>query len=120
MNQEEEKTQLAGVYSLRMLNESAVREHGLNCSRICRAGKYTRVGQPFIDEVLADVESSFVRSIEAMCRTTLHAPVDAGELWFLTGNLEKRILERVNRAVGRLIQNKVQRQTTGCTLTRTY
>lgn len=106
-------------FSLRMLNETAVRGHGMRCSQVCRNGKFTRMSPDFVEEVVADVESTFVRGIEVQARTTLHEPVDVGDLWFLTGNLEQRILERVNRAVGRIIQNKVQRQTTGCTLTRT-
>lgn len=117
MNQED--AQIAGVFTLRLLNEAAVRKHALKCSQICRNGKYTRVGQEFIDELLADVESSLVRAIEVQSRTTLHEPVSIEDLSFVTGNLRDRIMERVDRCIGRMIQNKVQRQTTGVTLTRT-
>jgi hypothetical protein len=106
------------LMSLRVLNEAAIREHALRCSQVCRNGKFTRVGQEFIDEVRADVES-IVRAIRVQARTTLHEPVDTAGLGFTTGNLMDRVQHEFNLMVGRVIQNKVQRQTTGKTLTST-
>jgi hypothetical protein len=100
--------------SLRVLNEAAIREHALKCSQVCRNGKFTRVSQEFVDEVRADVES-IVRAIRAQSRTTLHEPVDVGAHVFTTGNLMDRVQHEFNLMVGRVIQNKIQRQTTGCT-----
>lgn len=104
--------------SLRILNEAAIREHALACSKKFRAGKFTRVGQDFLDEVQADVEA-MCRELRNKWPTTLHEPL-APESCCVTGVLTDKVKEALNGAIGRLIQNKVQRQpTVGVTLGRT-
>lgn len=104
--------------TLRVLNESAIREHALECSKKFRAGKFTRVGQDFLDEVHADVEA-LVRNVRNSSPTSLHDPLPT-ELTFTTGALVDKVQEALNGLVGRIIQNKVQRQpTVGVTLSRT-
>lgn len=101
----------------RYLNESAIRSHALKCSAAYRAGKFTRVGGDFIDEVKADVEA-FLRALR-ITHPTLHLPLPVDNT-LVTGNLCDRISPILNDAIGRIIQNKVQRQpTTGKTLSRT-
>jgi hypothetical protein len=104
--------------SLRFLNESALREHALACSDKFRAGLFTRVGQDFVDEVKADVEK-LVRELRGKC-PTFHDPLNPQRADFVTGLLADKILFEWNAMIGRLIQNKVQRQPScGKTLRRT-
>lgn len=103
--------------SLRYLNESAIKVHALECSRVCRAGKFTRVGQPFVDEVIADVEC-VVREIKSG-KATIHPPV-AIESEFVTGALLEKIRVVLNERIAKIIQNKIQAQPSlGCTAGRT-
>lgn len=102
----------------RFLNESAIREHALACSKQFRAGKFTRVGQPFIDEIKTDVEV-LVRNIRNQTPVSLDSPLET-EAAFTTGALDEKVIRELNRLVGRIIQNKVKRQpTVGVTLGRT-
>lgn len=104
--------------SQRYLNKSAIKQHALNCAAKLRP-KFTRVGQDFIDEVEADVES-FVRglrtdSMKDVAAAACIEPTDD----FLTGALIEKLKPILNRQVARIIQSKVWRQTTGVTLGRT-
>jgi|ERR1044071_1587259 hypothetical protein len=102
---------------VRLLNESAIRQHALECSKRNRAGYFTRVGEDFIQEVQTDVDC-LIRNIRNK-DGCLHAvvPVDGN---FVTGNLMEEIQIELNGLIGRIIQNKVQRQPTkGCTLRAT-
>lgn len=105
--------------SMRYLNESAIKSHALECSRVCRAGKFTRVGQPFIDEVVADVEN-IVRDIKCRGqRESVHPPVTT-ESEFVTGALLEKIRVVLNERIAKIIQNKIQSQPSlGCTAGRT-
>jgi len=116
--------------TLRFLNESAIREHALACSKQFRAGKFKQVGSDFIDEVKADVEQ-FIRELRNKY-PTLHLPLELGSRpehpnghlaispRFSSGALIDKVALELNRAIGRIIQNKVQRQpSTGMTLGRT-
>jgi hypothetical protein len=107
--------------SERILNETAVRAHALNCSQQRRAGKFTRVGEDFLDEVAAEVES-FVRGLrDTTWKNPTHDEVSPGELDFLTGRLLNKVSDALRQAIGRMIQNKVQRQpSVGVTLRHTY
>lgn len=107
--------------TLRLLNESAVRQHALACSEKFRAGKFTRVGDDFLQEVRADVET-FIRELRgAKWQTTLHDPLPLPEnISCVTGALSGKVMAALDEAISRLIQNKVQRQASvGCTLRAT-
>jgi hypothetical protein len=95
----------------RFLNASAVREHSLNCSKILRNGKFTRVSEDFMIEVQADIES-WIREIEAKCQHLKHPPLACGDgdTAFVTGAYMSRLQSAIDRAVGRLIRSKVCRQ----------
>jgi len=102
----------------RLLNESAIREHALRCSKELRAGRFTRVGEDFISEVKVDVEA-IIRGLNEAAKTQLHDPL-ATELNFTTGALLERAQPILNGLISRIIQNKVQRQpSVGVTLGRT-
>jgi len=105
--------------SLRFLNKSGIRENALTCSKTFRAGKFTRVGEDFMDEVKADV-AAFVRDLRVLRNpTTLHTPLPLlGQ--FATGALMDAVQNALDQYIGRIIQNKVQKQPScGCTLSRT-
>lgn len=104
--------------SLRFLNKSAIKQHALNCAARLRP-KFTRVGQDFIDEVEADVES-FIRGLRTdSMKDVAAAPCLEPTDDFLTGALLEKLKPILNRQVARIIQGKVWRQTTGITLGRT-
>lgn len=103
---------------MRILNQSAIKEHALACSKLLRGGKFTRVGEDFYNEVEADVES-FVRRLQLQNETKVHPPM-VRSVSFATGALMERVEEDLNLMIGRIIQNKVQSQpSVGCTLGRT-
>ncbi len=110
------------------LNQAAIAEFALRCSKTYRAGKFTRVGQDFKDEVVADIEC-LLRDIRAKY-PTLHTALGQGrDIADMTGPDNVNIVKGsfvdhletiVNQYICRIIQNKVQRQpTVGCTLGRT-
>ena len=104
----------------RFLNESAIREHSLRCATTFRGGRFTRVGQDFLDEVSADVEA-MIRELRNKYPTQIHEPLEPAEnMSCVTGALCDKFRTELNRAICRLLQNKVQRQpTVGKTLGRT-
>ena len=97
-----------------------MKEHALKCSKEKRAGKFTRVGDDFIQELQADVEA-VVRDmiVKAFIEPSeLVAPAEGAK--FVTGELLAHLGEALNAAIPRMIQRKVQRQPScGCTLGRT-
>jgi hypothetical protein len=102
-----------------VLNESAINEYALLCSKLYRAGKFTRVGSDFREEVYTDVEC-IIRKLRNEFRETLHPPVEIPKSGFVKGAVLDKIRAELNLTIGRCIQNKVQRQpTVGCTLGRT-
>lgn len=105
--------------SLRYLNESAIREHALRCSAKFRAGRFTRVGEDFLDEVKADVER-LVRELRGRFPTFHEALEPDANTSCVTGLLCDKLARELNRTVCRLIQNKVMKQPScGKTLGRT-
>lgn len=116
INMPEEFIDLA---TLRLLNESAIHNHALACSKAYRAGKFTRVGEDFQNEVRADVEA-FIRELRNKW-PTLHPVLPLTEnTSCVTGALLDKVGAALNDAIARLIQNKVQRQPScGCTLRAT-
>lgn len=114
------------------LNESAIKDFALRCSRTYRAGKFTRVGGDFMDEVNTDIEC-LLREIRAKWGNTVHPALAQGGLiispkdqtvednvFIVKGAFLSKLETEVNRAICRLIQNKVQKQPScGCTLGRT-
>ena len=111
------------------LNQAAMKEFALRCSKTYRAGKFTRVGADFMAEVETDVET-MLRQLRTTAGNQIHPALGQGQT--LPGTLENddvqivkgAFLEKVetifNQTICRIIQNKVQRQpSVGCTLSRT-
>lgn len=100
------------------LNQSAIRKHALVCSKQLRGGRFTRVGQDFIDELEADLET-LIRELGNKYPVPVHAEIGTEEC-FVPGPTLDRIGELLNRAVARLIQNKICKQpSVGVTAGRT-
>jgi hypothetical protein len=101
----------------RIINRSAVKTHALKVSKALRAGKFTRVGEAFLEEVEVDAES-LIREIRVKFATGMRDPVlpDEGTN-FVTGEMLEAIKRELDFALARLVQNKVQRHpSVGCTL----
>lgn len=113
-------SEMLDLASGRYLNESSIRDHALECSQKFRAGRFTRVGKDFLDEVRADVEAK-IRHMRSEGNTSPHAPLENdGKKVFTTGALADKVMCEWNEYIGRLIQQKVQRQpSVGVTLSRT-
>jgi hypothetical protein len=98
------------VASFRIANESAIKKHALRCSAKFRAGKFKRVGQDFVDEVLTDIQC-MLRAMRVQSKTTMHDQLEPDEnTCFTTGVLRAKLDIEMNRIIARIIQNKVQRQ----------
>lgn len=94
----------------RYLNESAIHSYALHCSARYKAGKFNRVGQDFIDEIKADVES-WIRGLRQQWKNASpfeDTPETDAET-FTTGALMEKIQPELNQAIARLIKNKVWR-----------
>lgn len=99
------------------LNISALKKHALACSVARKNGRFTRVGQDFIDEVEADVEA-IVR--KALIIGYLTESSVKAEDAFVTGALADRLKGVLNTVVAQVIEHKVARQpSVGVTLGRT-
>lgn len=107
------------IATLRFLNETAVYNHALECSRRNRAGRFTRVGSEFLDDIKVGVEA-LEREIRNKYSVQVCPIVDIADNNFVTGALLEKIRDDLNHAIGRLIQAGVQRQPScGKTLGRT-
>ena len=104
----------------RFLNETAIRDHALRCSAKFKGGRFTRVGQDFLDEVSADVEA-WLRELRNRYPTRVFEPLEPDEnTSCVTGALCDKVGVELNRAICRLIQLKAQSQPScGKTLGRT-
>lgn len=101
------------------LNQSAIKKHALACSKAKRAGRFTRVGSDFLDELTTEVET-IVRDLCAVRFHIMAEEVVVTEEKFVTGALANKLAAAMNQAIGRIIQQKVQRQpSVGKTLSRT-
>lgn len=101
----------------RILNQTAVREHALECSKKIRGGKFSRVSESFIAEIQLEVES-LIRSFESRFPAKTHGDVDPQiNFGFSTRQLFAKLQPILDRAIGRLIQRKVeQHPSVGSTL----
>lgn len=101
------------------LNESALKRHALACSKANKSGRFTRVGQDFLDEIEAEVEA-LVRDLRNnRFPVQVNAPLATEECFVKEALLEK-VKDALNQAIARIIQQRVQRQpSVGTTLGRT-
>lgn len=109
-----------------------MKDFALRCSKEYRAGKFTRVGADFIEEVETDIEC-LLRELRNKGINTLHPALGQGQpqyaplgtvvadnVFMVKGAFLAKAETIFNQAICRIIQNKVQRQPTcGVTLGRT-
>lgn len=103
----------------RLLNQSAIKEHALKCSKTLRAGYFNRVGSDFIEAVQSDAEN-LIKEICAKYQPGVHevVPSEPGAQ-FVTGAFIAKAKDILNAAVPRIIQARVQRHpSVGKTLKR--
>src|SRR5262245_12584643 len=98
-----------------VINRSAVKDYALKVSKERRAGKFTRVGESFLDQVEADVESA-IRSLVPLSEAD--SPVASGDdRLFITGAVWEKVKEKLNDRTRRIVQGRVMRHPSiGCTL----
>lgn len=101
------------------INQSALKKHALACSKAHRGGKFTRVGSEFLQEIDAEVEALIRDLRNQRFPVQLHEPLPTDEK-FVTGALLEKVRDALNQAIGRIVQQRVQRQpSVGTTLSRT-
>jgi hypothetical protein len=96
-----------------LFNRSAVRHHALKVSRETRAGKFERVSQEFIDNVISQTEQK-LRSFQFPV-TSAVGQVEP-EVQFLTGAGRKRLAELFNVWIAREIHRQANNVRVGKTL----
>lgn len=97
-------------------NRAAIRRHALKVSTEDRLGKFTRVGEEFINTVEANIEA-FIRTFRRDITTARLKQVqpDEGEK-FLTGAGEQKLIEAFNLYFAREIHRQVNKVPCGKTL----
>lgn len=97
-------------------NRAAIKRHALKVSREARLGKFTRVSEQFIDDVIANVESQ-IRSMRSRSTISPLGQVDPDEGEnFLTGAGYLDLCEAFNICIARTIHCEVNKRRTGKTL----
>lgn len=99
-----------------MYNRAAVRRHALKVSQQTRAGKFTRVSEEFLDNIVAEVENEIRRlRAPATSATGLENTLPADDT-FLTGAGREALAAAFDQWVGKVIQRRVHLTRVGKTL----
>jgi putative NADPH-quinone reductase len=105
---QESKTRTVGI-----LNRSAVKSYALTVSHNRRAGKFTRVGEDFIDQVEAELESA----IRKIMGSTPEGMPACGCERLITGKAADKADEKLNELTHAIVFRAVMRHPSlGCTL----
>lgn len=97
------------VATSRYLNISAVKKHALKCSIELRAGKFSRVGESFVDSVQAEVDR-LLYHIHGQFNPSINNRVASdADASFITGAFMSRAKDAFENVVPRIIQARVQR-----------
>jgi hypothetical protein len=101
-----------------MINKSVIHDYALKCSKELRAGKFTRVGQQFIDSVEEDLEG-IIRATCPGSPPDRLPTVDGSKLFIVEAKVLPRLSEKLNKAVQCVVARKVMRHpSVGVTLQR--
>jgi hypothetical protein len=101
------------------MNNAAVKEYALECSKVCKGGRFTRMGEDFMAELAGDFEY-IIRSIGSKTPVAWpsEVPLDGRHLLDLTDR--EKLYDVFTRLLARMIQRTVERQPScGQTLGRT-
>lgn len=99
-----------------VINRSAVKAYALKVSKERKGGKFTRVGEDFLDAVEAQVES-VIRGLTTFqgAESDVIFPDDDRE--FITGAALEKFRERLNERTRTIVSGLVRRHPSiGCTL----
>lgn len=89
------------------LNKSAVKDYALRCSQLLRAGKFTRVGEGFMESVELDLEAAIRQICGAMPERM--PMLEQSETFVHWSDIEPVVREKVEALVRSLIVRKVLR-----------
>jgi len=98
-----------------LFNRSAIRRQALKVSIEARNGKFKRVSQEFIDNVIASIESQF-RKLDFTVTSAI-GQVDPGQgVEFLTGEGKRKLAKQFNIWIAREIHRQSNNVRVGQTL----
>jgi hypothetical protein len=96
----------SSLSKLPVLKRALVKRHALACSQTFRRGKFTRVGQDFIDEVQGEFDSLLRQFVLPLTDDTPPPPAPAG---LLSREARAKVIESAELLAARLIERKVRR-----------
>lgn len=102
---------------MRILNQTAIRDHALKVAKQIKGEKFTRVSESFFIEIETDIET-FIRSLAAKYPEKIHPNIVAdSSVCFITGDALERLRDAMDAAIARLVQRRVeQHPSVGSTL----
>lgn len=112
----ETTTEQTVTRSQSVINRSAVKAYALKVSKDLKCGKFTRVGECFLDQVEAEVESA-IRGLSLSSSSAWEAPKPEDDRTFVTGAAVDKLMEKLHEKAKNIIAGKVMRHPSiGCTL----
>ncbi len=93
----------------RLLNVSAIKAHALRVSAERRAGKFERVGESFLEQVEADVDTVVRQLANACPLPDGFRPVATDNVCFVTQHMDEKLAFAMSDVVARIIQRRVHR-----------
>lgn len=98
-----------------VINRSAVKSYALKVSKDLKCGKFTRVGECFLDQIEAEVEAA-IRSLTP-ATSSWEPPKPEDDRTFVTGAAIDKLMEKLHQKTKAIIAGKVMRHPSiGCTL----
>lgn len=105
------------INKISLINRSAVKKHALKVSGSCRAGKFTRVSEEFIDNVESILDDVIRQTLSKMANTRFDSvPVDESSRRLLTDAAREKVASRMEEVLLRIIQLRVE-STPSCGVT---
>lgn len=99
-----------------VINRSAVKAFALKVSKERRAGKFTRVGEDFLDQIEAEVEA-VIRGISGLAQWDQFVKPDESLRGLTTGAALDKVREKLEEKTILITHGKVMRHPSiGCTL----
>lgn len=98
-----------------VINRSAVKAYALKVSKDLKCGKFTRVGECFLDQIEAEVEAA-IRGLST-APSTWEPPKPEDDRNFVTGAAVDKLMEKLHEKTRNIVAGKVMRHPSiGCTL----
>lgn len=117
MDTNETSPAVGAIRTHSVINRSSVKAYALKVSAERRAGKFTRVGEDFLNAVEADVESVIRQIVTFQGPETEGAVAPGDDREFITGAAIDKLRERLNERTRAIVSGRVRRHPSiGCTL----